>query len=191
MENVQTLISIDCGKTGAISFFEDGHLDFFKHIPIIKIIDKPAKKKFKYRNPNIVIKSGDNKGKRQKVAWLKEEFHTILDIWKIEKMLQEYPEATVVIEQQLAMSGNKDVVETLQNYGQIVAVSRLNCHKVQTVAPSKWKSDLGLSDSSLSYQKKKVKAHKLAHKLFDGWKFPSHDVAESALIGYHHLNGKI
>lgn len=177
---MEYLISIDIGLKGAISVFQDGTLDHVQNMPTKTIIVKQEVRQFTNKNKSVLIKSGKNKGKRPSKIKTPAKTKTVM-LWnKVDELFREYPEGTIYVDEpQFAMGYGKTIY---QNQGIFHGLAIANGFKIIQIPPKKWQKhfDIKKKDKGLSI--------KIAHKIFEGWKFETHDQAESALIGLCCLN---
>ena len=192
------IISIDPGQEGAVAVFQDGVLDEIFDMPVRKVITKEMIPKFKHKNPKILIKSGKNKGKRQTVTRTPAKYeilYDIKDLYKRFKSVKKYIDqintnAIVYVEQQQAGRNQSVTVKSLANYGRILGAAEIvfGYENLETVSANQWKRHFNLTKRKGDTDKqKKDRSIKLARKLFDGWDFKRHDLAEAALIGKFYL----
>lgn len=173
------LISCDVGKNGAFSVFNNGILDEVINMPTIKRVIKEATYQYKHKDKAIVIKSGPNKGKRpmnvKTPAKVKIEidFHGIKDFFS---QYKNHGEVVFVSEPQYAIGHGKAIY---QNYGKILGIALCYCDDMYEVMPQTWQKHFEYKGTD------KDRSLKLAHSIFDGWNFETHDQAESALIGQY------
>ena len=142
------IIGIDSGKAGWV-IVRDG-LEIIRTLPmpIRKVIDKKATTVFKYKDPKIVIKSGANKGQRQRVIKTKEKSHFELDERAIYVILNKYVNQgyKVAIEAQSGKKGNSAKASTTIdfNYGKMICILELLEADYKCVDPLKWKKHFEL-----------------------------------------------
>jgi len=188
------LVSVDPGKHGAISFFQDGVLDHVVDMPLIKTETKKAVTIFKHKDPKILIRSGERKGQRQTVIKTPAKHKTEIDFKAIEREIKEFQntswidkstqkdESIMVFEEQFMLLGQGHSKSIFLNLGKIIGIGMVLCREVKEVRAIVWKKHYNL------IKKEKSDSIKIAKKLFDGWAFDSHDQAESALIGKYYLD---
>jgi hypothetical protein len=137
------VIGTDPGKAGGIS-------DGTTHIsmptrqvvtkPAVMILAKDSNGKKQY------YKSGPNVGQPKYKIKTPAKYALELDVFAIRDMFQDSD--VIVIEAQGTSFGNsaKSTRTTSMNFGKLLAIAELSGAKVVTVAPHKWKADLGLTD---------------------------------------------
>lgn len=135
------ILAIDIGLSGGLS---NGFNEM--SMPTKVIIDKPAYmvQKKDTKGKAIIFKSGPKKGQKQMVIKTKAKTHRELDVKTLQQWFANME--VIVIESQGTSFGNsaKTTRTTARNYGKLLAIAELSGAKVITVAPHKWKADLGL-----------------------------------------------
>ena len=188
-----TIVSIDIGLSGGISFFQDNVLIACTSMPTVKVETKPAKYKFDLLNgKKQFIKSGPKKGQAKTVQISAAKYDTHLALNEIKNFFTfSEPEKVAIILEAPAMSfGNSasSTATTNQNFGKLLAVAELCNLNIFTVPPHKWKKDLNLT-------KDKEQCVSFAEKLFDrSFRTQRNSLidgpAESALIGHWFINSQ-
>ncbi len=179
------LISVDIGKKGAFSIFNNGVLDDVFDMPLKTIITKEASYKYKHKDKKIVYKTGAKKGERPRVVRFPKKTKTVIDFDAIKNVFREYEnhgEVVFIAESQFAIAHGKSIY---QNYGEIRGIARCYCDDVIETRPQDWQKHFKYDGAD------KEKSMKLAKNIFDGWEFKRHDQAESALIGKYFLDKRL
>jgi len=177
------VVACDPGVDGALAIFHHGILDETFNMPTKQIILKEASYKYKYKDKSIVIKSGVKKGQRLKIIRKKAKTKKVIDFDKVVVILEGLSildaEVVLVLETQFAIAHGKTI---FQNYGELKGIGRVLCEKVFELTPQQWQRHHGITKAN------KDISIKIAERLFDGWVFRTHDLAESALIGQYYLD---
>ncbi len=176
------IIACDIGKHGAFAIFHNDILDEIFDMPLKTITLKKATYKYKYKDKKIVYKSGAKKGERKKVIRTPTKQKTVIDFDKIKETFREYEnhgEVIFISETQFAIAHGKTIYK---NHGIITGIAMCYCDDVVEITPQSWQKHFGHKGTD------KDRSLKLATKLFDGWTFSRHDLAESALIGKYYID---
>ena len=174
------LLAIDFSINGAIARFENGVLDALIDVPSKALILKPARYQFKYKDKKIVIKSGPNKGERPRKLRSKEKKKTVIDFDELLEIISDNVPDLVVIEKVAFMRMNSGTLTKIGNHHFLLGALFASGVEYKEVAAITWKKALNVTSD-------KETSMRLAHKLFDGWKFGRDDEAEAALIGHWYL----
>lgn len=181
---MSVIISIDPGINGCIARFENGYLDDLQDIPTKTVVIKPARYKYKHKDPKIVIKSGENAGSRPKVIVTPAKTRRVIDFSRLTELLhdREYlgDGCPVVMEKTAFMRQNAGSLTKLENNGILKGILIARGVEPKEVQALTWKKALGVTSD-------KETSMRLAAQLFEGWEFSRDDQAEAALIGKWYL----
>ena len=184
---MKTLIAIDFSINGSIARFEDGVLDDVVDVPNKVLIIRPATYKFKDKDPKIVYKTGPRQGERPKVVYRKQKTKTVIDFEALKELIDSLGfsgESKVILEKVGFMRVNKGTLTKIENHGMLKGILVALGFPCEEVSASVWKKAMKVTSD-------KDTSMRLAHKVFDGWKFSRDDEAEAALIGQWYLKKEL
>jgi len=184
---INRVISIDPGLKGAIAVFDTwsdhNSCMCIYDMPTIKLLTKPAKYKFKFTNPKILVKSGKSIGERPKKLVSPAKYKTVMDWNKFQEILEREVDKTgtaIITEQQFSATGRSKTI--FENFGKLQGIAQaVNYNTTPIIIRAQnWKEHYGLTnedkDASIPVAKKLYREDLAEFEL-------SNDEADAVLIG--------